>query len=298
MMKTNRKLKMWAFLLVLPFLLCFILFWLFPLVSGVFISFFNWNLASGNHRFVGFGNYKALLTPGTIYSQLFISTLKNTLLFVIISVPALVLISLGLALMIDKLPDRLKSVYRTIFFISYSISVTAVAAVFRWLFNENGGYVNNLLSSLHISAPIQWLNTQPYAWLTILIASVWWTIGFNMLLFLNAMNEVDESIYEAADLDGAGGWTRFFSITLPEIRNVGIFIMITTVISSFNLFGQTKLITAGGPMESTKTLIMGIQSTVLELNQLGMGSAMAILMGLIMMIFTGLQYWLSYKKSA
>ncbi len=103
-------------------------------------------------------------------------------------------------------------------------------------------------------------------------------------------------MYEAADLDGAGGFAKFVHITFPEIRNVGIFIMITTVIASFNLFGQARLITSGGPQESTNTLIMGIQRSVFDMNQLGMGSAMAILMGFIMMIVTGLQYWISYKE--
>lgn len=295
-MKTNKRTRLWAFLLLLPFLLCFILFWLIPFVSGIVTSLFNWNMASGQRSFVGLDNYKALLTPGSIYNDMFFSALKHTLLFVVISAPPLVLISLILALIIDKLPNRLKTVYRTVFFISYSISVTAVSAVFRWLFNENGGFINNTLVSLHLGGPIQWLNAQPYAWITVLTATVWWTIGFNMMLFLNAINEVDETIYEAADLDGASGWSRFFHITYPEIRNVGVFIIITTVIASFNLFGQTKLITAGGPAESTTSLIMRIQGTVFDLNQLGMGSAMAILMGLIMMLVTGMQYWLSYKK--
>jgi multiple sugar transport system permease protein len=295
-MTSNKHSVKWGFLLIIPFVICFVLFWLLPLVYGIIVSFYDWNVASGNHEFVGFGNYKAILTPGTIYNDLFIRSLKNTLVFVIISVPPLVLISLGLAIIIDKLPSKLKTVYRTIFFISYSISVTSVSAVFRWLFNENGGYINNILSSLRLGGPVQWLISQPYAWITILIATVWWTIGFNMILFLNAIDEVDETVFEAADLDGAGGITKFISITLPEIRNVGIFILITTVIASFNLFGQTKLITAGGPAESTTTLIMGIQRSVFDLNQLGMGSAMAILMGLIMMVVTGVQYWLSYNR--
>lgn len=295
-MTSNKQSVKWGFLLITPFVICFVLFWLLPLVYGIIVSFYDWNVASGNHEFVGFGNYKAILTPGTIYNDLFIRSLKNTLKFVIISVPPLVLISLGLAIIIDKLPSKLKTVYRTVFFISYSISVTSVSAVFRWLFNENGGYINNTLSSLGLGGPVLWLNSQPYAWITILIATVWWTIGFNMILFLNAIDEVDETVYEAADLDGAGGFAKFIRITLPEIRNVGIFILITTVIASFNLFGQTKLITAGGPEESTTTLIMGIQRSVFDLNQLGMGSAMAILMGLIMMVVTGVQYWLSYNR--
>ncbi|MDG0871227.1 sugar ABC transporter permease [Paenibacillus thiaminolyticus] len=295
-MNYSMKSKRWALLFVLPFVACFILFWLAPLVYGIFISLFKWNIASGNNGFVGLDNYKAILTSGTIYNKLFINGLKNTFIFVLLSVPPLLLVSLGLALIINYLPSRWKTVYRTVFFMSYSVSVTAVSAIFLWLFNGNGGFVNNVLMSAGMDKPIVWLSTQPYAWITILITTIWWTIGFNMMLFLNAIDEVDEQLYEAAGLDGAGAFKKFWYVTFPEIRNISIFIMITTVIASFNLYGQTKLITAGGPEQSTSSLIMNIQQTVFDMNQLGIGSAMAILMGLIMMFVTGAQYWLSYRN--
>lgn len=289
--------KKWAILLISPFLIFFIVFWLVPLLYGVWISFHNWNVSSGNSGFNGLDNYLKILTPGTIFNQLFLKGLVNTLVFVVISVPALIVISLGLALTIDNLPSSLKAFFRTIFFLSYAVSVTAVSALFLWLFNGNGGVVNNaLLSSGVIDTPINWLNSQPFAWIAILIATVWWTIGFNMLLFVNALDEVDGSLYEAADLDGAGFLSKLRYITLPEIKNVMVFILMTTVIASFNLYGQTKLITGGGPEKSTTTLTMNIQQTVFDLNQLGIGSAMAILMGIIMMTVTGAQYWLSYKR--
>ncbi|MGG3467578.1 sugar ABC transporter permease [Neobacillus pocheonensis] len=289
--------KLWSIFMVAPFIVFFLLFWVVPLVLGIWISFHNWNISAGDLGFVGFENYKAILTPDTIYNELFVKGLKNTLYFVVISVPPLVLIALGLALIIDKLPEKFKPVYRTIFFISYSISVTAVSAIFLWLFNANGGYVNNVLESIGIiREPINWLGEQPNAWISVLIATVWWTIGFNMMLFINALDEVDTSLYEAADLDGAGSWGKFIYITFPQIKNVAFFILIMTVIASFNLYGQTKLITAGGPEQSTNSLIMNIQTSVFGMNQLGIGSAMAIIMGLIMMLITGAQYWLSYRK--
>ncbi|PLR76863.1 sugar ABC transporter permease [Bacillus sp. V3-13] len=289
--------KLWSIFMVSPFLLCFLVFWVTPLLLGLWISLHNWNISVGNSGFVGLQNYKDILTPDSLYYELFITGLKNTMVFVLISVPPLVLISLGLALIIDKLPAKLKPVFRTIFFISYSISVTAVSAIFLWLFNANGGFINNvLMSSGVIGEPINWLGEQPYAWLSVLIATVWWTIGFNMMLFINALDEVDPSLYEAADLDGAGAWAKFRYVTYPQIRNVAIFIVITTVIASFNLYGQTKLITAGGPEQTTNTLIMNIQTSVFGMNQLGIGSAMAVLMGLIMMGITGAQYWFAYRK--
>jgi multiple sugar transport system permease protein len=288
--------KIWSVLMVSPFIIFFLLFWALPLGLGIWISFHNWNVSAGNLGFVGLDNYKMILTSGTIYNNLFITGLKNTLYFVVISVPPLVVIALGLALIIDNLPDKFKTIYRTIFFISYSISVTAVSAIFLWLFNNNGGFINNVLMSLGMKEAVNWLGEQPYAWLTILIATVWWTIGFNMMLFINALNEVDNSLYEAADLDGAGAWAKFWYVTYPQIKNVGFFIVIMTVIASFNLYGQTRLITNGGPEQSTNSLIMNIQTSVFGMNQLGIGSAMALLMGIIMTVILGLQYWLSYRK--
>jgi multiple sugar transport system permease protein len=288
--------KIWSVLMVSPFVIFFLLFWALPLGLGIWISFHNWNVSAGNLGFVGLDNYKMILTSGTIYNNLFITGLKNTLYFVVISVPPLVIIALGLALIIDNLPDKFKTIYRTIFFISYSISVTAVSAIFLWLFNNNGGFINNVLMSLGMKEAVNWLGEQPYAWLTILIATVWWTIGFNMMLFINALNEVDNSLYEAADLDGAGAWAKFRYVTYPQIKNVGFFIVIMTVIASFNLYGQTRLITNGGPEQSTNSLIMNIQTSVFGMNQLGIGSAMALLMGIIMTVILGLQYWLNYRK--
>lgn len=296
-MKKGFSNKMWAIIFISPFLICFFIFWLLPLILGVIFSLFDWSISAGNQGFVGLDNYKALFTEGNVYHDKFFNAFGNTIKFVLLSVGPLMLISLGLALLIDNLPKKLKSTYRTIFFISYSVSVTAVSAIFLWLFNSNGGFVNNLLMQFNIiSVPINWLGEQPTAWIVILVATVWWTIGFNMMLFINALDEVDVTLYEAAGLDGANSWKKFFYVTMPQIRNVFFFILIMTIIASFNLYGQTKLITAGGPEQSTASLIMAIQDTVLQANQLGMASAMAIIMGIIMMLITGTQYWIAYRK--
>ena len=273
-----------------PFFIIFVILWLIPLIFGVIISLFEWNMATGSRTFVGLKNYIAIFTPGTMYNKLFFDGLNATLTFVVISVPALVIISLALALLVDNLPEKLKPIVRTIFFISYSISVTAVAAIFLWIFNGNGGYINNVLINLNIiQSPINWVGEQPYAWIVILIATVWWTIGYNMILFINALNEVDDQLYEAASLDGARYIDKFKAIILPSIKGVLMFVILTTIVASFNIFGQTQLITAGGPFFSTSTAIMNIQRTVLQLNQLGAGSAMALLLGAIMSLIFMIQ---------
>lgn len=289
--------KFKSILFFLPFLLCFTIFWLIPIIFGIWISLNNWNLSTGIHRFIGLKNYIDIFTSGNMYNAFFMKALKNVLIFVVISVPQLVIVALCLALIVDNLPNKLKPVFRTIFFISYSVSVTAVASIFLWLFNGNGGFINNILINLGIiSSPINWLNKQPYAWIALVITTIWWTIGYNMMLFINSLNDIDQSLYEAASLDGANFWYKFKSIIYPSIKNVLVFVILTTTIASFNLYGQAKLITAGGPAQSTTTLIMNIEKTVFGLNQLGAGSAMAILMGIIIMLISFLQMIITREK--
>lgn len=294
-LRTMKISRTWSIVMYLPFLLCFVLFLIVPLVYGIWISLHSWSVFGGNGGFVGLDNYIAILTPGNNYSTSFYLGLKNTLIFVAISVIPLVVISLALALLVDAIPKKLKVYFRTIFFISYAVSVTAVSAIFKWLFTGNGGYVNNVMNSIGLS-PINWLNEQPYAWVSILVATIWWTIGFNMILFINALDEVDETMYEASSLDGANWWEKFAYITFPSIKGVFVFLTIISVIASFNLYGQTLLITAGGPAQSTQSLIMVIQQMVFTQNNLGIGSAMAIVMGLVMMAIVAAQYFYSFRK--
>lgn len=287
--------RTWSTVLFLPFLICFVLFLVIPLAFGIYISFHQWSIFAGNGGFVGFDNYISILTPGTVFGDAFYNGLKNTLIFVAISVIPLVLISLALALLVNSIPKKFKVFYRTVFFISYAVSVTAVSAIFKWLFTGNGGYVNNVLNNFGIGS-FNWLNDQPLAWIAILIATVWWTIGFNMILFINALDEVDENLYEAASLDGAGAWQQFRHITFPSIKGVFVFLTIITVIASFNLYGQTLLITAGGPGQSTQSLIMVIQQMVFSQNNLGIASAMAMAMGTVMVAIVAAQYFYSFRK--
>lgn len=232
-----------------------------------------------------------------MYSEAFFLGLKNTIIFVLVSVPLLVVISLGLALLVDNLPKKVQGFFRTVFFLSYAVSVTSVSAIFVWLFSGNGGFINNMLVKMHvISQPVPWLEAQPFALIVLVITTIWWTIGFNMMLFINALNGIDTALYEASSIDGANFWNQFKSIIFPGIKSVFAFVTLTTVIASFNVFGQPQLITKGGPTQTTKSLIMVIQQTIFDGNNLGMGTAMALLMGVVVMIFALLQNFLTREK--
>ncbi|WP_426348546.1 carbohydrate ABC transporter permease [Alloiococcus sp. CFN-8] len=292
-----KKSKKTAIIFILPFLGFFILFWLIPFGYGIYMSLHKYSLIAGNQGFIALENYIKILFSDSMYNKAFILGLKNTLIFVGYTTPLLVFLSLALALLIDRLPERCKGIFRTIYFTSYSVSVTAVSAIFIWLMKGNGGYFNSLLMELNIlKEPIPWLELQPYVWFTLTIATVWWTIGYNMMLFINALNEVDYSLYEASAIDGAGFWSQFRYIIMPNIRNVFFFVLMTTIIASFNVYGQPRLMTSGGPGQSTKPLIMFINSTIMEQNNLGIGSAMTILMGIIIILISIGQYYMTKEK--
>ena len=282
---------------IAPFLVCFGLFWLAPFVYGIYMSLHKLSLTRGNMGFIGLQNFLDLFNRDSMYSEAFFLGLKNTVIFVLVSVPLLVLVSLILALLVDNLPKKVQGFFRTIFFMSYAVSVTSVSAIFVWLFSGNGGFINNMLVKMHIiSQPVPWLEAQPFALIVLVITTIWWTIGFNMMLFINALNGIDTALYEASAIDGANFWNQFKSIIFPGIKSVFAFVTLTTVIASFNVFGQLQLITKGGPTQSTKSLIMVIQQTIFDGNNLGMGTAMALLMGAVVMIFALLQNFLTREK--
>lgn len=292
-----KKKKVTAVLFVLPFILFFMMFWLIPFLYGIMMSVTKYSLVKGNQGFVGLDNYIKVLFSSSMYNKSFWLGMKNTLIFVVLTTPFLVLGSLALAILLDRLPDRVKGIFRTIYFASYAVSVTAVAAVFVWLMKGNGGYLNNLMLNLGvIKKAIPWMEQLPFVWVSLTVATVWWTIGYNMMLFVNALNEIDTQLYEASAIDGAGFGTQFWYIIFPGIKNVFFFVLMTTIIASFNVYGQPRLMTSGGPGEATKPMIMMITSTIMDRNDLGVGSAMTILMGIVIVLCSIGQYYLTKEK--
>lgn len=289
--------KSTAVLFILPFILFFVAFWLVPFVYGIVMSLSDYSLITGNEGFVGLDNFIKILHSSSMYNRAFWTGLKNTVIFVILTTPCLVIGSLALALLLDRLPDRVKGIFRTIYFASYAVSVTAVAAVFVWMMKGNGGYLNNMMINMGIiSKAIPWMEQVPFVWVSLTVATVWWTIGYNMMLFVNALNEIDTQLYEASSIDGANFLHQLRYIILPSIKNVFFFVLMTTIIASFNVYGQPRLMTKGGPGDSTMPLIMAITNTIMDRNELGIGSAMTILMGIIIVLCSVGQYYMTREK--
>lgn len=295
MRSSNWKSQLTSSLFVLPYLLLFVVFLLIPIGYGAWMSLHNWDLLNPVHEFVGFKNYTKIFDSSSYLNNLFFEGLKNTIQFVVYSVPLLVAVGLGLALLVNALPGKFKGFFRTVYFIPYAVSVSVVAIIWLWLLDTNSGLINLYLQKLKVPG-IPWLTDMPWAWLSLVIATLWWTIGFNMVIFINALNDVSEELYEAGSLDGANRWQRFIYITLPSIKPTMLFVVITSTIASFNIYGQPFLMTRGGPGTSTKVLLMNIVDEAFKQRQLGNAAAMSLMMALIMIVISVLQFKISNRK--
>ncbi|MCI3926252.1 sugar ABC transporter permease [Paenibacillus sp. TRM 82003] len=294
-MKTTWRSKASSALFVLPYTLCFAAFLLFPIGYGIYISLHDFELLSQEHPFVGFSNYVDIFTAGTYENSIFFRGLWTTVQFVLFSVPLLIVVGLALAMLVNHLPEKLRGLFRTFYFMPYAISASVMAVIWLMMFDTNAGFINSLLMRLDLDT-IPWLTDTPWAWVSLIATTLWWTIGFNMIIFINALNEVPEDFYEAASIDGASAWSQFAHITLPSIRPVMLFVTITSTIASFNIYAQPFLLTRGGPGDTTKVLLMNVLDHAFIRKEVGSASAMAILMALLIMAVSIVQYRLTYGR--
>ncbi|ETT72928.1 binding-protein-dependent transport system inner membrane protein [Paenibacillus sp. FSL R7-277] len=294
-MKTLWTSRLTSFLFVLPYLAAFALFLLFPILYGFIISLQDFELLSAAHPFVGLRNYMTIFTPGTYENSIFFRGLWTTLQFVLYSVPLLIVTGLGMAMLVNALPAKLRGLFRTFYFLPYALSASVMAVIWLMMFDTNAGFINSLLQKLGLTG-IPWLTATPWAWIALVLTTLWWTIGFNMIIFVNALNEVPEDYYEAASMDGANAWMRFVSITLPSIRPVMLFVMITSTIASFNIYAQPFLLTRGGPGDTTRVLLINVLDQAFVRKDIGSASAMAILMALLIMLVSIVQFRLTNRK--
>lgn len=278
-----------SFAFTLPFLVCFALFLVIPLVFGVVISFHAWNPLVGGGPYVGLKNYTQLFSLSTLTGHDFWLGFANTAIFVCISVPLLMIIPLLIAYVIYRSP--LKSLFRPIFFFPTVLSATAITTVWDFLLQTQNGPVNNL-----IHAHIPWLVRQPWAWISIDLATIWWSMGFNMVIIYAALTQIPDTTIEAAKMDGAGSFRTFLSIAIPQVRNVLSFVIVISTIASFNLFAQPMLMTGGGPNDSTMSLSYFIYQHGFNDFQMGPATAMAFLMGVMLAIVSLIQYRLSRRE--
>jgi len=290
MVTGKRKFNGVPYLFILPHLIFFIVFVGYPFFNGLYISFFNYDyLRPQATTFVGLQNYLDLFRPGSVKYYEFWNSMRVTLVFVVSSVPFLILIPLGLATLLNtKLPGT--HVFRAIYFAPWVLSCAVISLIWWWIFQSQGGLLNYYLGALGLPTP-RWLSTMPYAMITIVVATVWWTMGYNMIIFLAAMQDIPADLYEAGRVDGANAWQRFIYITLPLLRPVLVLIIITTIIASFNLLGQPMMMTRGDPRlpnggGATEPVMLRIFIEGFVRPYQGSAAAMSVIVALIMMAFS------------
>ena len=280
-----------SYLFVAPYLVFFIIFALVPLVLCIYLSFCQWDGAS-EIEWIGLQNYKLLfgaLGTGQIAKEFWKSVL-NTLLFVAVQMPVLMILPLLIALLINRCSGTGKF-FMSAFYFPSILSVATVYIIWYFMFDTNAGILNNFFKT-----NIPWITKQPYAWISIFILSSWWGIGGNMVLYLAGLSNVSKECLEAAALDGAGVWASFIHITLPGLKNTLVYVLTMTTLSCFNVFGQPNILTAGGPDSSTTVAMMNIYNTAFGGSKFGRACAMSILMALIMVAFTISSYKLQTAK--
>jgi len=274
-----------------PYLVLFVVFVIFPAVWGLWISLHRYDFTLPNKPFIGLENYTSLIDGSSPWSAVFWESLRNTLLFSVLSVPLLLVLPLAIAMVLNqKFAGR--NLFRAVYFAPYVLGVAVIAVLWRYLLDTNVGLLN-----YYLGKNIPWLTDVPWAWVSIVGVTVWWTLGFNCAIYLAALQGVPRSLYEAAAMDGASRWQAFRNVTLPGIRSVLVFIVSTTIISSMNMFGQSYLMTAGGPGNETRTAIMQISDTGLRQFDSGMASAMSMIFMFFLVLISGSVFWLSNRDS-
>ena len=264
-----------AYLFVTPFFLIFLAMVVTPLVYSGYLSFFREQLIGGT-SFVGLENYTDLFTPGSITFEPFWRSMRATAIFTVTSVPLLLVIPLLIALVMNtKFPGR--NLFRALYFAPYVLGVAVVAILWRYLLDANIGLVNYYLGLLGLPDDTAWTTSTPAAWFALVGVTVWWTLGFNAVIYLAALQDISPELYEAAKMDGASPWQRFTNVTLPGLRPVLLFVTSVTIIASVNMFGQSYLMTQGGPGTETRTAIYQIADTGLTSFNSGTASAMSMI---------------------
>ena len=276
-------------LYLLPSIVLFGLFVFYPMAKTIYLSFFLTNQNGVPVYFNGIENYTYIFT-----SDEFRNSMKATLLFVIYTVPVSVLLALVLAILAN---EKLRGVglYRTIFSSTMGMSVAASAVIWLFLFHPSVGAFNNILKSINLPA-VQWLLDPDWALLSISMTTIWMNIGFNFLVILGGLQNIDESLYESATIDGAGYFAKLRKITLPLLSPTLFFIVTISLINAFQSFGQIDILTKGGPIQSTNLVVYSIYKEAFINYQFGTASAQAIVLFFVVLIVTILQFKFGERK--
>ena len=265
-----------------PSMIIITVFIIISIIYSLYMSLHDWNIMYNIKDFIGFDNYKEVFQD-----ERFFNALKNTLIYTVSYVPILVILSLALAAFINE-KFIASGFYKTVLFIPAITSMAIIAIIFRFLLDGDIGYVSLALRKLGFSVP-DFLRDPETAMWSVVLTSVWRWVGFYMVIFLSGFNSIPDSLYEAAEIDGAGKLRQFFSISLPLLMPTISFTLITNLINSFQVFDPVYVMTKGGPMFSTEVLVYYVYYMGFNVFDMGYASSMAFILFLIILVFTLIQ---------
>lgn len=281
-----------GYLFVAPLILGLLIFTYGPVLAAFFLSFTKGDYIS-TPKWIGLGNYQALLKE-----DLFWKSMQNTLYYVVGVVPAGLLLSLLLALAMNQ---KLRGIvfFRSIFFLPTITSSVAISLMWLWIYNPEFGVLNFLLKQIGIKGPT-WLSSSTWAMPAIIIMSIWRGLGYNMLIYLAGLQGIPEVYYEAAEIDGAGSWAKFRNITLPLLSPTTFMLLILSLIGAFQVFEYTYVMTGGGPVYATLTIVLHIYNNAFRSFLMGYASALAYVLFFILLSLTLIQLrfqrrWVHYE---
>lgn len=349
----NWKRNLSNFSFVVPFLVVYVAFVLYPVIQAILMSFFDWDLLGSKRDPVGLDNYVTMLGGnGLVWSvshqgllravlvaaavgitfwairrkrlrageillvislismaillgvhpgeggswndPRFWNALKNTVIFTGVSTPIIAFLGLLFALLLHR-NRRGIAVYRAALFLPYVLPVSLATLIWGYMLNPSRGIVTKLTDIFGVE-PINWLADPRFAMSAIIITTVWWTVGFNMILFGTGLQDIDPSLYEAASLDGANGRQKFSNITIPGLQHATLLVLVTQVIASFQIFGQVNIMTGGGPGGTTDVLVRYIYQTGFRDTELGYASAMSMFLFVLMVLVALIQFLMSRER--
>lgn len=276
---------------ILPAFLGFMFFMIYPILNSFYLSFMDWNMFVGREgsEFIGLENYKE-----AFQNEYFIAGITNNFKLVIMAVPLLIILSLLVAVALNsEIAGR--GILRTMYFMPYVATITAAAVVFSAIFHYQHGPVNNFLRGIGVANPPGWTASVKWALPTIALFYVWKNIGYCVVIFLAGLQGVSGSFYEAASIDGANKFQQFWNITLPLVSPTTFFLLVTSVISSFQIFAEVNVMTKGGPGTATYTTVYHIFDQAFAKFNMGYASAVSWLFFLIIVVVTIFQ-WIGQKK--
>lgn len=275
--RRSENLRGWIY--CAPFLIAFGLFLIWPTLYGLWMSFTGTSLAGTNTQFVGLDNWKEALGDPQVWTSL-----GNTAWFTLLSTIPLVVIAMVLAVLVNLgLPGQW--FWRLSFFMPFLLASTVVSQFWNWMYNPQLGLVNTFLGWFGITGPA-WLQDPNTAMIAVVITTVWWTIGFNFLLYLAALQNIPDQLYEAASLDGAGGWRKFLSITLPQLAPTTVLVLVLQLLASLKVFDQIYQMTGGGPGGSTRPVLLYIYEVGFTGYRLGYASAISYIFFFLIIIIS------------